>query len=200
MRQHYAQRRLWIEEALAEQGFVVTLQKGGIQLVIEVEGDDKAQVAKANQAGLAVQALSRWRVVSSGKGAFTVVYQYYFRWHGETGRMAASTGDTVTVSPNGTAGPAAMMQAQSIKYVAIRLRTSLATQAKQRPDKNPHRCGGSYATPGFSRTNVSAHPIASQAACFTRVRPCIRARVSFSNACALRRAASASSFASLPEI
>ncbi len=103
MRQHYAQRRLWIEEALAEQGFVVTLQKGGIQLVIEVEGDDKAQVAKANQAGLAVQALSRWRVVSSGKGAFTVVYQYYFRWHGETGRMAASTGDTVTVSPNGTA-------------------------------------------------------------------------------------------------
>ncbi len=70
MRQHYAQRRLWIEEALAEQGFVVTLQKGGIQLVIEVEGDDKAQVAKANQAGLAVQALSRWRVVSSGKGAF----------------------------------------------------------------------------------------------------------------------------------
>ncbi|KAF0777666.1 DeoR family transcriptional regulator, partial [Salmonella enterica subsp. enterica serovar Worthington str. BCH-3008] len=68
MRQHYAQRRLWIEEALAEQGFVVTLQKGGIQLVIEVEDDDKAQVAKANQAGLAVQALSRWRVVSSGKG------------------------------------------------------------------------------------------------------------------------------------
>ncbi|KJT87239.1 Helicase Type III restriction, partial [Salmonella enterica subsp. enterica serovar Heidelberg str. 76-0300] len=39
MRQHYAQRRLWIEEALAEQGFVVTLQKGGIQLVIEVEGE-----------------------------------------------------------------------------------------------------------------------------------------------------------------
>ncbi|EAM5862048.1 TPA: PLP-dependent aminotransferase family protein [Salmonella enterica] len=74
MRQHYAQRRLWIEEALAEQGFVVTLQKGGIQLVIEVEGDDKAQVAKANQAGLAVQALSRWRVVSSGKGGILLSF------------------------------------------------------------------------------------------------------------------------------
>ncbi|ESE84101.1 GntR family transcriptional regulator domain / Aspartate aminotransferase [Salmonella enterica subsp. indica serovar 6,14,25:z10:1,(2),7 str. 1121] len=55
MRRHYAQRRLWIEEALAEQGLVVTLQKGGLQLVIEVEDNNKAQVAKANQAGLAVQ-------------------------------------------------------------------------------------------------------------------------------------------------
>lgn len=46
----------------------MTLQKGGIQLVIEIEGDNKAQVAKANQAGLAVQALSRWRIASTGKG------------------------------------------------------------------------------------------------------------------------------------
>lgn len=74
MRQHYAQRRLWIEKALKEQGFVVTLQKGGIQLVIEIEGDDKAQVAKANQAGLAVQALSRWRIASTGKGGILLSF------------------------------------------------------------------------------------------------------------------------------
>ncbi|VDZ77277.1 DeoR family transcriptional regulator [Salmonella bongori] len=74
MRQHYTQRRLWIEKALKEQGFVVTLQKGGIQLVIEIEGDDKAQVAKANQAGLAVQALSRWRIASTGKGGILLSF------------------------------------------------------------------------------------------------------------------------------
>lgn len=63
-------------------------------------------------------------------------------------RPSNSTGDTVAVSPNGATLDCGNNAGQ-IKYVAIRQRTSLATQAKQRPDKNPYRCGGSYATPGF---------------------------------------------------
>ena len=35
---------------------------------MSVDGDDVALVRKANQAGLAVQALSRWRITSEGKG------------------------------------------------------------------------------------------------------------------------------------
>lgn len=57
MRQHYAERRQWMENALTEQGFSVIPQEGGIQLVMSVDGDDIALVRKANQAGLAVQAL-----------------------------------------------------------------------------------------------------------------------------------------------
>lgn len=57
MRQHYAERRQWMENALTEQGFSVIPQEGGIQLVMSVDGDDTALVRKANQAGLAVQAL-----------------------------------------------------------------------------------------------------------------------------------------------
>lgn len=68
MRQHYARRRLWMEEALREQGFAVVPQEGGIQLVVAVDADDRLLTAKANQAGLAVQALSRWRLKSEGRG------------------------------------------------------------------------------------------------------------------------------------
>lgn len=74
MRQHYAQRRQWIERALGEQGFQVVPQHGGIQLVIAVEGDDVATVRKANEAGLAVQALSRWRVKSAGQGGMLLSF------------------------------------------------------------------------------------------------------------------------------
>lgn len=55
-------------------GICCDFTKGGIQLVIEIEGDDKAQVAKANQAGLAVQALSRWRIASTGKGGILLSF------------------------------------------------------------------------------------------------------------------------------
>lgn len=74
MRQHYAQRRQWIERALGEQGFQVVPQQGGIQLVIAVEGDDVATVRKANEAGLAVQALSRWRVKPAGQGGMLLSF------------------------------------------------------------------------------------------------------------------------------
>lgn len=74
MRQHYAQRRQWTERALGEQGFHVVPQEGGIQLVITVDGDDIAPVRKANEAGLAVQALSRWRLNTSGMGGIVLSF------------------------------------------------------------------------------------------------------------------------------
>ena len=74
MRQNYALRRQWMENALSEQGFNVIPQEGGIQLVITVDGDDVALVRKANQAGLAVQALSRWRITSAGKGGILLSF------------------------------------------------------------------------------------------------------------------------------
>lgn len=42
--------------------------------MIAVEGDDIAPVRKANEAGLAVQALSRWRVKSSGQGGMLLSF------------------------------------------------------------------------------------------------------------------------------
>ncbi|GKX55919.1 DNA-binding transcriptional regulator [Leminorella grimontii] len=74
MRQHYAERRQWIAQALTEQGFQVAPQDGGIQLVIMVEGDDTAMVSKANHAGLAVQALSRWRMEPTGQGGMLLSF------------------------------------------------------------------------------------------------------------------------------
>ena len=74
MRQHYAQRRQWTERALGEQGFHVVPQQGGIQLVITVDGDDIVPVRKANEAGLAVQALSRWRLNTSGMGGIVLSF------------------------------------------------------------------------------------------------------------------------------
>ena len=74
MRQHYAQRRQWIEQALMQQGFQVVPQKGGIQLVIRLPGDDIALARKASAAGLAVQALSDWRIQSSGEGGLLLSF------------------------------------------------------------------------------------------------------------------------------
>ncbi|WFW61357.1 PLP-dependent aminotransferase family protein [Citrobacter freundii] len=74
MRQHYAQRRQWMESALTEYGFTVVPQQGGIQLVISVSGEDTALVRKANQAGLAVQALSQWRITSTGEGGILLSF------------------------------------------------------------------------------------------------------------------------------
>ncbi|SFR16646.1 GntR family transcriptional regulator / MocR family aminotransferase [Enterobacter sp. kpr-6] len=74
MRQHYAQRRQWLEKALIAQGFSVVAQNGGIQLVIAFDGDDRAAVARANQAGLAVEALSAWRLDSQGSGGVIMCF------------------------------------------------------------------------------------------------------------------------------
>lgn len=74
MRQHYAQRRQWTETALRMQGFQVVPQEGGIQLVIAVKEDDVALVEEANRAGLAVQALSRWRINSVGQGGLLLSF------------------------------------------------------------------------------------------------------------------------------
>lgn len=67
MRQHYARRREWLETALKKQGFAVVGQLGGIQLVMAVEGDDREMAARANQAGLAVQALSAWQLTGENR-------------------------------------------------------------------------------------------------------------------------------------
>lgn len=67
MRASYAQRRQWLESALREQGFSAVPQLGGIQMVVNVEGDDRQLVLRGRQAGLAVQALSDWRIDSQGE-------------------------------------------------------------------------------------------------------------------------------------
>lgn len=67
MRHCYGQRRQWLESALAEQGFRVTPQQGGIQLVVPVEHEDSELARKAVAAGLAVQALSDWRIAHAGE-------------------------------------------------------------------------------------------------------------------------------------
>lgn len=66
MRVHYAQRRRWLEEALVAHGFQVVEQSGGIQLVVAVEGDDRAMALRARRAGLAVQAVNDWRMAHGG--------------------------------------------------------------------------------------------------------------------------------------
>lgn len=74
MRTCYAQRRQWLESALLAQGFSVVPQLGGIQLVITVNGDDRALAVKARQAGLSVQAMSDWRMQSRGEGGLLVSF------------------------------------------------------------------------------------------------------------------------------
>ena len=74
MRLCYSERRVWLEQALQQQGFDVVPQAGGIQLVMRVSGDDRALVAKAREAGLAVQALSDWRMVSKGEGGILMSF------------------------------------------------------------------------------------------------------------------------------
>ncbi|ALR77799.1 PLP-dependent aminotransferase family protein [[Enterobacter] lignolyticus] len=74
MRQRYAQRRHWLEQALSAQGFRVVAQQGGIQLLAAVDGNDSVQAARAREAGLAVQALSDWRLTSRGAGGLLMSF------------------------------------------------------------------------------------------------------------------------------
>lgn len=74
MRLCYSERRVWLESALQQQGFDVVPQAGGIQLVMRVKDDDRVLVAKARDAGLAVQALSDWRIVSKGEGGILMSF------------------------------------------------------------------------------------------------------------------------------
>jgi len=74
MRQCYAERRIWLETALHEQGFLVKKQQGGIQMVIDIRSDDRALVARANKAGLAVEALSDWRILHPGPGGLLLTF------------------------------------------------------------------------------------------------------------------------------
>lgn len=67
MRQHYAQRRQWLEQALVEQGCKVKPQQGGIQMVMPVESDDRELARRGREGRLAVQALSDWRINSAGE-------------------------------------------------------------------------------------------------------------------------------------
>lgn len=66
MRVHYAERRRWLEEALQTHGFDVVAQQGGIQLVVNISGDDRLQARRARDAGLAVQAVNDWRINGDG--------------------------------------------------------------------------------------------------------------------------------------
>lgn len=66
MRVHYAERRRWLEEALQTHGFDVVAQQGGIQLVVNISGDDRLQARRARDTGLAVQAVNDWRIQGSG--------------------------------------------------------------------------------------------------------------------------------------
>lgn len=74
MRQRYAQRRHWLEQALSAQGFQVATQQGGIQLRVAVDGSDSDQAQRARDAGLAVQALSDWRLTSRGAGGLLISF------------------------------------------------------------------------------------------------------------------------------
>ncbi|EPK7361691.1 PLP-dependent aminotransferase family protein [Kluyvera ascorbata] len=74
MRVHYAQRRRWLEEALAANGFQVVEQLGGIQMVVAVEGDDRAMAYQARRAGLAVQAVNDWRIANSGQAGLIMSF------------------------------------------------------------------------------------------------------------------------------
>ncbi|EMH4163566.1 PLP-dependent aminotransferase family protein [Pluralibacter gergoviae] len=69
MRQHYARRREWLAQALAGLGYPTAPGAGGLHLMMPVRGSDRALAARGRAAGLAVQALSDWRLVSDGPGA-----------------------------------------------------------------------------------------------------------------------------------
>lgn len=74
MRQCYSERRVWLETALEHEGFDVVPQSGGIQLMMRIKGDDRALVEKARASGLAVQALSDWRMDSVGEGGILMSF------------------------------------------------------------------------------------------------------------------------------
>ena len=66
MRQCYARRHQWLVEALTAQGLRCAAQQGGIQLRVDVEGDDREIARRAREAGLSVQALSDWQLAARG--------------------------------------------------------------------------------------------------------------------------------------
>lgn len=70
----YALRRQWLESALQAQGFQVVPQSGGIHLVMAVKGNDREQARRCQRAGLAVQALSDWRMLSRGEGGLLMSF------------------------------------------------------------------------------------------------------------------------------
>lgn len=74
MRASYAQRRQWLESALREHGIAVVPQAGGIQMVVRLSGDDRQLALRGRQAGLAIQALSDWRMDSRGEGALLMSF------------------------------------------------------------------------------------------------------------------------------
>lgn len=74
MRQCYSERRVWLETALQNEGFDVVPQAGGIQLVMRVKGNDRELAARALAAGLAVQALSDWRLLPTGEGGILMSF------------------------------------------------------------------------------------------------------------------------------
>lgn len=74
MRAHYAERRRWLEAALAKHGFTVVPQSGGIQMVVSVNGDDRAMARCARQAGLAAQAVNDWRMAGVGEPGLIISF------------------------------------------------------------------------------------------------------------------------------
>jgi len=73
MRSLYAARRGYLVDALAQaldERLHVQLQAGGMHVLAQLRGrqDDKALVAAARDHGLAIQALSQWRVREGGPG------------------------------------------------------------------------------------------------------------------------------------
>lgn len=74
MRHSYAERRQWLEAALAGEGFHVVPQLGGIQLVMSVAEDDRRLAFRARELGLAVQALGDWRLGGQGEGGLLMSF------------------------------------------------------------------------------------------------------------------------------
>lgn len=74
MRQHYAERRRWLEQALTERGFEVAPAPGGMHLLVPVAADDRELARRAQRAGLAIQALSDWRIVPLDEGALLMSF------------------------------------------------------------------------------------------------------------------------------
>ncbi len=70
MRASYSQRRQWLESALQAQGFQVTPQLGGNTTGYVGQRRRSAARAAAVVAGLAVQALSDWRIRHAGEGDY----------------------------------------------------------------------------------------------------------------------------------
>ena len=66
MRASYSQRRAVAESALQAQGFQVTPQLGGIQLVMSVSGDDRLLARAGGRAG--GRRCADWRIATRARG------------------------------------------------------------------------------------------------------------------------------------